>query len=152
QLALGELAGDGLVDGGVVDPPDTMGRAVAVGHLAPGIARESRLDLGPGIAGVEGEDGGEVVASGAGEAEAVLRRAGLGALVGPDSLPMLGELDPGEEAAAGQLAAVRRRVVLLQRPDRAWGIVGEDALGLPPVEKLGGVLVGIAAGGVAGKV
>jgi hypothetical protein len=71
QLAGCELGGERLMDGRVADPPDPVGRAVVVGDLSPRVAGEGGLEVPPGIAGMESEDGGEVVTGGAGEAQAV---------------------------------------------------------------------------------
>ena len=86
QLAGRELGGDRLVDGRVADAPDAVGGPVGVGDLAPRLSADRRLQVLPGVARVEGEDGGEVVASRAGEAQPVLLRPGLSALVRPDPL------------------------------------------------------------------
>ena len=99
-------------------------------------------EVGPGVALVEGEDGGEVVARRLGQAQAVLLRAGLGALVRPDEAgAVVGDPDAAEEAAAGVPRAVRSLVLLLERPERLLAVGGEDALERPVLERLGGVLV-----------
>src|SRR4051812_2870157 len=97
QLAGLELGCDRLVHGRVANPPDAVGRAIGVGHLAPGIAAERRLDALPDVARMEGEDRGEVVPGRASESQAVLLRSRLGALVRADALAVLCEADPGEE-------------------------------------------------------
>ena len=63
----------------------------------------------PGVAGVEGEDGGEVV-----RVARVRRRRssfgpGLGALVGPDALAVLGAAAPARGSRAGSSSARRAR-------------------------------------------
>src|SRR5262249_20512886 len=58
----------------------------------------------------------------------------------------------GEESAPGETGAVRRRVVLLQGPDRRPVLAGQDALARPLAEQRGGVLIGIAAGRVSREV
>ena len=152
QLARLELGGDRLVHGGVADPPDAVGGAVRVRDLAPRLIAESRLEVLPGIPGVEGEDRREVGMGRAGQPEAVLLRAGLGPLVRPDALAVGRELHAGEEAPAGEARAVGRRVVLLERPDLGLRVAGQDALVRPLREQCRGVLVGVAAAGIAGQV
>ena len=122
QFAVGELRANCLVHARVGDPPDAVGGALGVGDLVPGVL-ERRADVAPGVPGMEGEDRGEVVLGGAGELETILLRAGLGALVGSDPIPVGSEPNPGEEPAAAEAAAVRGVVVLLQRPDRRLGVL-----------------------------
>ncbi len=113
QLAVGQLRGERLVDGGIGDAPDAMHRAVGVGDLAPGVAAQVRLDVPPGVSGVKGEDRRQVVAGGLGEPQAVLLGAGLGALVGADEPgAVLGDAHPGEEPAPRARAAIGPAVVL----------------------------------------
>src|SRR5215207_1233171 len=101
----------------VLDPPDAVGGAVSVRDLSPGIAAKGRLEMRPGVAGMEGEDGREVVPGCSRQPEPVLLRPGLGALVWPDPLVIGSELDPGQKPAASESRAVRSAVVLLERPD-----------------------------------
>ena len=68
QLARRELVRDRSVDGRVVDSPDSMGRAIVVGDLAQRVAAERGREMPPGIAWMEGEDGGEVVRGSRGSA------------------------------------------------------------------------------------
>ena len=102
QLARLELGSDRLVDSRVFDPPDAVGRPVAIGHFAPGLAAEDRLEVAPGVAGMEGEDGGEVVSGGAGQSQPVLLGARLGPLVGADPLAVRSESDTREQAATSE--------------------------------------------------
>src|SRR5215207_4364694 len=136
----------------VLDPPDAVGGAVSVRDLSPGIAAKGRLEMRPGVAGMEGEDGREVVPGCSRQPEPVLLRPGLGALVWPDPLAIGSELDPGQEPAASESRAVRSAVVLLERPDGRLGVPGQDALVGPLAQKLGGVLVGVAAVRIARQV
>ena len=146
QLGVGKLCRHRLVHGGLGDPPDAVQGAVVVGHLAPGVAGGRRLDLPPGVGAGEREDRREVVAGGAGEVEAVLLRPRLGALVGPHSAgPVVLDPHPGEDRVAGEARAVRRRVLLGQRPERRLAVPAQDALQLPVLEGAGGVGVGILA-------
>ena len=64
----------------------------------------------------------------AGEPQAILLRAGLGALVRPDPLAVRGQLHAREQAAAGEARAVGRGVVLLERPDLRLRVAGQDSL------------------------
>ena len=50
ELAGRELGRDRLVNRRIADSPDAVGRAVAVGHLTPGIA-ERRLEVLPALPG-----------------------------------------------------------------------------------------------------
>ena len=152
QLAGRELGRDRLVDGRIVDAPDAVGGAVAVGDIAPGLVTQGGLEVAPRVARVEGEDGGEVVAGGAGQPQAVLLRSRLGPLMRTNALAVGGELDPGEEAAAGEAGAVGRRVVLLERPDRRLGVPRQHSLVGPLAQQLRRVPIGIAAVRIAGQV
>ncbi len=151
QLAVGELRGDRLVHPGVADPPDTVGGALVIGDLVPRVL-EGGADVPPGVAGMEREDRGEVVPGGSGEAEAVLLRPRLGALVGADALAVGSEPDPGEEAPAGEATAVGGVVVLLQRPDRRLVVFDQDALVLPGAEQTRRVLVRVVSTGIPREV
>ncbi len=146
QLGIGELGGDGAVSFGIVDAPGPVHRAVVVGDDGPGLGAGEALEMTPGVAGVQREDRGEVVASGDGEVEAVLFRARLGALVRADEAGAVGgDANSAEQAAAGAPRAVGRVVLLCQRPERRLAIRGEDSLELPLLERLGGMFVGVAA-------
>ena len=151
ELAGLELDRDRLVNRRIADSPDAVGGAVAVGDLTPGIP-ERRLEVLPGPAGVEGEDRGEVVVGGAGEPQPVLLRTRLGSFMRPDPFAVGRKAHPGEEAAAGEPRAVWGGVVLLQGPDRGIGIVGERALIGPFRQQLRGVLIRVAAVGIAREV
>ena len=147
ELGVGQLGGDRLVDSGIGDPPDAMHRAVGVGDLTPGFVAEPGLDVAPRVPGVKGEDRRQVVAGGPGEPQAILLRAGLGSLVGADQAgAVLGHPHPGEEPVARTTVAIGALVVLCQRPDRGLPVGREHALHGPGLERLGGVLVGVAAG------
>ena len=81
-----------------------------------------------------------------GEPQAVLLRAGLGALVRADeSRAVVGDPHPAQERAARAADAVGPLELLLQRPQRRVAIRGEDSLQRPFLQGLCGVLVGIAA-------
>jgi hypothetical protein len=131
QLAGRQFGRDRLVDGRIVDAPDAVGGAVGVGDVAPGFVAEGWLEMAPRVAGVEGEDGGEVVAGGARQSQPVLLRARLGALVRADPLAVGGELHARQEAAACGARAIRGRVVLLERPDGRLRVPGQDTLVRP---------------------
>ena len=88
----------------------------------------------------------------AGEPQPVLLRPGLGALVGPDPLAVLGEPDSGEETAASQAGSVGSGVVLLERPDLRVVVADEGAVGCPLLQQLRGVHVGVATAGVLRQV
>ena len=77
--------------------------------------------------------------------EAVLERAGVGALMRADGAGLV-VLDPhpDQHPVAGVVGAVGRGVVLGQRPDRVLGVGREHALGAPRVDPPRRVLVGIA--------
>ncbi len=103
----------------VVNAPDAVDGAVGVGGLAPRLALGSRFEVGPGVALVEGEDRREVVAGRLGQAQAVLLRAGLGALVRADQAgAVVGDSHPAEKAAPRVPRAVGPVVLLLERPER----------------------------------
>ena len=149
QLGVAQRVLDGLDRVGIGDPPEAVGCAVVVGELAPRRSLERGRDCAPGGAGrvrVEGEDRGEVRPRGAGQAQAVLLRAGVRPLVRPDPAgPVLLDADAGEQAVAGQPAGVRCDVVLGERPDRRLIVPDDGALGDPAPEQLRGVLVRVAA-------
>ena len=126
ELGIGELGLDGLDDRRVVDPPDAVDGAVGVGGLAPRLALSRRFEVGPGVALVEGEDGGEVVAGGLGQAQAILLGAGLRALVRADQAgAVVGDANAAEESAAGVPRAVGPLVLLLERPERFLAVGGQ---------------------------
>ncbi len=153
QLRLGQFGGHRAVGLGVVDPPDAVGRALVVGHLAPRLAAGVALDVAPGIALVQREDRRHVVAGRLGEAEAVLLRPRLGALVWAHEPRAVGRHpDSAEEAAPDGASAVGGVVLLSQGPERRLAVGAEDALQPPLLERLGGVLVRIAAPGRARQV
>ena len=82
---------------------------------------------------------------GAGELEAVLTGAGLGALVRADeAAAVFGHAYPAEEAATRAALPVGAGVFLLQRPQRGLAVGLEDALERPLLQRLGGVLVAVA--------
>src|SRR5262249_2011123 len=99
QLTGLEFRSDRIVNGRVVDTPHAMGGAVVVGHLPPEVL-ERGLEVLPGIAGMEGEDGGEVQASRSRQPQAILSGTRLRALMRPDALAVGREPDPGEKAAS----------------------------------------------------
>jgi hypothetical protein len=147
QLGLGERVDRGGDGAAVPDAPDAVLGAVIVQDLAPrhglsvgreGAPRRSRRVV------VEAEDRRQVGARGAREAEAVLLRPGVRALVGADAAGAV-VLDPdaGEEALAGVAVAVRPGVVLGERPQGRLRIPDQDLLALPVAEQLGGVGVGV---------
>ena len=57
-----------------------------------------------------------------------------------------------EQPVAGAAAAVGAGVVLLERPQRGLGVLDDDPLGAPAVQRRGGVGVRVAAGGVLRQV
>ena len=138
--------------GRVPDAPDAVGCPLRVGDLAPRLSPHRRLQVLPGVARVEGEDGGEVVASRAGEAQPVLLRPGLSALMGPDPLTVGRQLDAGQESAASESCTVGGRVVLLERPDLRVVVADEGAILDPLRQELCGVLVWVAAARLARQV
>ena len=148
QLALGQLVRDRLMDAGVSDAPDAVGRPLGVGELAPGLARSGWLYRRPGVAGIQGEDGGEVVLRRPGQTQPVLLRPRLGALVRPYSLAVLRQPHPRQEPTTGHLPPIGRRVVLGQRPDRPLSVLHERALLLPALQHPARVLVAVAAVGI----
>ena len=153
ELGRFELCSDGLDHGGVRDTPDAVNRPVGVGGLTPGRAFGGAGKVGPGISLVEGEDGGEVVSSRLRQAQPVLLRPRLSALVRPDLAgPVVGDPDTAEEAPAGVPRAVWSLVLLLERPERFLAVGGEDAFERPVLQRLGGVLVGVGASGRDGQV
>ena len=107
----------------------------------------------PDAAGMEREDRREVVPRGPGEPEPVLLWAGLRALVGAhEPRAVVRHANARHEAAPHETGAVRRRVLLRKRPDRRLAVGGEDAVELQRLERLRGVLVGIATRGRLGEV
>ena len=111
------------------------------------------FEVGPGVSLVEREDGGEVVARRLGQAQAVLLGPGLRPLVRADEAgAVVGDSNAAEEAPAGVPRAVGPLVLLLERPERLLAVGGEDALERPVLQRLGGVLVGVAASGRDGQV
>src|SRR5437773_7732528 len=82
ELGVGEGGGDRFVELRIGDPPHAVDGAVRIRDLAPRGARHVGLDLAPDGAGVEGEDGRQVVAGRLGGAGGVLLPAGGGAPVG----------------------------------------------------------------------
>ncbi len=152
QLGVREAGGHGLDHIGVGHAPDAVAGAIGVGRLAPGLA-QGRLQQAPGVAGVEAEDGGEVVLGGAGQLQAILLGTRLGALVRADQArAVLGHANAGEKAPAGVVVAVGPAVGLLERPDRRLAVLGEDALVAPGVQGPRRVLVAVAAAKVLGEV
>ena len=148
-------AGGGLLNGGdrlaVGDPPDAMMCAVVVRHLAPGLLsgeRDERVPRGACRVGVEGEDRREVGLRRAREAQPVLLRAGVRALVGPDPPgAVLLHPHPAEEPASLTPVPAARHVVLLrQGPHGGLGILDHGALSLPAGEGAGGRVIGVARG------
>jgi hypothetical protein len=147
ELGIGELAGDRLVDGGIVNPPHAVLGSLVVGDLSPWLRVQGGLDVPPGVAGVQGEDRGEVVAGGAREPQAVLLGSRLGALVrAHQARTVRRHPHPREESAALVPPPVRAGELLGQRPDRLVAIGAEDALQDPGVEGLRRMLVGIPVG------
>ena len=153
ELGVGELGGDGAMGLGVGDPPDPMNGALVVGDLGPGVGAGVALEVPPGVARVQREDRREVVPGRLGEPQAILLRARLGALVRPDEAgAVLGDPDAAEQSAPHPPRAVGGGVLLGQRPDRRLAVGSEDPLQRPFLERLGRVLVGIAARGRLGEV
>ena len=149
QLGALELVlegGDGLL---VVHAPEPVHRAVLVGHLAPRLRVQVRLQRAPGrVAGVvvEAEDGGEVRARRAREAQPVLLRAGVRALVRADAArAVVLHAHAREDAVARAGLAVRAGVFLGERPQRGLVVADDDALVVPALEDLCRVAVDVAA-------
>ena len=120
-------------------------RALAVCDLGERLAA-GRLGkrLGGRAAGIwiEAEDGGEVRARRARESQAVLLRAGMGALVRPDTArAVVLHAHAREEPDARAGTAVGRAVVLAQCPDRGLVLLHENPVPAPLVEGLSGGLV-----------
>ena len=110
-----------------------------------GLALRCGFEMGPRVALVEREDGGEVVAGRLCEAKAILLGSWLGSLVRADEPgAVVGHANAAEEAAAGMPRAVGALVLLLERPERLVAVGREHALERPGLERLGGVLVGVA--------
>ena len=149
QLGVAQHVAVGLDRVGVVDPPEAVDGAVLVGHLAPRLAVQVRLQRAPRrVVGVveQAEDGGEVRARGAREPQPVLLRAGVRALVRADpARAVVLYAHAREDAVAGARLAVRPGVLLRERPQRGLLVAGEDALAVPAGEHLGRVLVDVAA-------
>ncbi len=146
ELRSGEDVGDGCMDGRIGDRPGPMHGPVRVGDLAERVRVEPWREQAPGVAGMEDEDRREVEAGRAGEAEAILLRAGLGPFMRADEAgAVVGDGDPGEEAAPGPAATPGRVVVLFVGPDRRLAVLDEDAVGTPAPQQVGGVLVAVAA-------
>jgi hypothetical protein len=153
QLRAVERRGDPGVNRGIGDRPGTVDGPVGVGDLAERRFGEGDREVAPGVAGMEHEDRGEVVLGGPGQTEAVLLRTGLGPLVGADQpRPVGGHGDSGDEPAPGLPGAIRRGVVLLQRPDRRLGVLDEPPRITPMAEQIGGVRVDVGAVSGAGQV
>ena len=112
QLRLGELGRRRRAwASGSAIAPDPVHGPVVVGDLGPGLAAGGALDVLPGVAGVQGEDRGEVVAGRPGQPQPVLLGAGLGALVGADQAgAVVGHPHPAEQAAP-RAARARRAPV-----------------------------------------
>src|SRR5204862_1968525 len=100
----------------IVDPPEPVHGAVVVGRLAERLGlrvRLERLPRAPAGVVVEAEDRAQVRVRRAGEAEAVLPRAGVRALVRADlARAVLGHAHAREDPAARERAAVGAGVVL----------------------------------------
>src|SRR5436190_5652214 len=124
-----------------------MDGAVGVRDLCPRRLPRRRLERRPrrsGGVGVQREDGGEVGARGAREAQAVLLWPRMGALVrayaaGPVSL----DAHAAEEPTPREPFASWTVVVLGVHPQRRLAITDERALQLPGVKQLARALVGI---------
>ena len=96
--------------------------------------------------GVQREDRRDVRARGARQAQAVLLRARVRALVRAHAAgAVVLDPHPAEEAAARAARAVRAGVVLGVRPHRRLAVAHERPLQLPALEQLGRRRVGVAA-------
>ena len=154
ELRVGELGGDGLANPSIADPPDPVDRAVVRACLAPRrLASDHGINVAPRIASVEREDRREIVAGRSHEAEPVLLWAGMRALVRAHApRAVLRHPDAAEDAAPLAPLSIRPRVLLRERPEPGLTVGDEDPLQRPLLERLGGVLVGVAAAGVLGEV
>ncbi len=141
----------GGLDGGddvrIGHPPDAVDGAVAVGDLGPGRARRGALERPPrrlvGV-GVEREDRRDVGSGRPRETQAVLLRAGVGALVGADATGAVGlDPDPAEEPPAGAGDTVGAGVLLGVGPQGRLGIPHEHPVPLPGLEALPGLAVDV---------
>ncbi len=131
----------------VGDPPQAVDGALRVGGLAPRRLRGDRLERPPrraGGVGVEREDRRHVGARGARQAQPVLLRARVRALVrAHPPRPVLLDAHPAEEPAPGLRHPVGAGVPLRVRPDRGLRVAHHGALQLPALEQLSGHPVGI---------
>ena len=131
----------------VANAPERVARAVVVGRLGERLlARHlaERLARAAARVGEQAEDGGEVGARGAREAEPVLPRPGMGALVWPDAPgAVVVHAHAREEPGAGALAAVRGGVVLAQHPHGRLVLLDQHARLAPLRERLGRALVAL---------
>ena len=125
--------------------------------LAPRRLLGGRLERVPGGAGgvgVEREDRGDVRPRRARQAQPVLLRAGVRALVRahPPGAVLL-DPHPAEEPAPRAPAPVRSGVVLRVRPDRRLAVAHQRALQLPGLEQLarGCVWIGIRPPSPSGR-
>ena len=150
QLGVGERGGDRLVDRGVGDPPDAVDGAVVVGHLAPRVG----VEVAARRAARRPRGGATKIGERLWRVARVSRRRssfgpGLGALVGADPAgAVLGRRGPGRgtrgacaDSPSGAVYSCVSAQIAGSRSAR------EDALQRPLLERLGGVLVGIAAVG-----
>jgi hypothetical protein len=133
----------------VVHPSQPVDGAVVIGGLCPHrIAAGAAQGLGDGArrVGEHREDGGEVGPGGARESEAVLARAGMGALMGPDAArPILLHAHAREVALPGAPRAVGTDVVLGQRPQRGNVVEHHRALLAPVAQERGSAVVPVLA-------
>ena len=125
---------------GVGHSPEGVARALSVGRLGKrlpvhGLAERLR-GRAAGI-GEEAEDGGEVRARRPREPEPVLLRSRMGPLVRPNpTRAVVLHAHACEEPPARAGAAVRRRVVLPERPDGGLVLLDENSVPAPLVERL----------------
>ncbi len=149
QLGVGGGRLDGCDRLRVGHAPQPVAGAVAIGDVGPRLSGGGGLERRPGRAlrvREEGEDRRDVRARRARQPQAVLLRAGVGALVRAHPAGTVAlDTDAAEEAAARTSDAVGPGVLLGVRPDRRLRIAGKDTLQLPALEEVGRRLVDVAA-------
>ena len=132
----------------VGNPPERVAGALVVARFRERPAALHTLEgLAGGAArvGKEAEDGGEVCLRRAREPQAVLLRAGVGALVRTDAArPVILHAHAREETGPAARAPVRCRVVLAQDPESRLVLLGEHAPCDPVAHGRRGSLVAIS--------